>query len=704
VTVSRWESGEVLPALSIRGPLCELFGKRLEEFFPLDHMPANSVSQTGYLSEVTGLKDSLLTPETGQDAFNEGRDDESTAKEIRQLDTEKHYLEVQMKRIEVQRKRVESTIDIANQFINVLDPGCDEVVRSLTIEELLINLPQSDEGDEQEILFPTFQRVREALEAARRGKARIKSRQRIRHASSDIIKTQQAEIPSSDNALKMPNTEASADRLQVRDALSPPLGEHGNVVIAPLPETPRESGLEEPFNNPYYQLTAVRNPQEFVGRIRPIRYLYTALANRQSVSLVGPQLIGKSSLLQCAVHPTMQARFNLDLSRHIFVYLDLREYLHKTSEDFLDTVRQSIITQSRNLAGLDLHAEGSSEDKFSRVLEQIGDQGFFPVLLLDAFDNIIRNKHFDPEFFAFLRAQATIGKVSYVTASVAPLYEVCPRAIADSPFFNIFYNYSLGPLELEEARELITQPAENAGLPFTEEETEWILKIAGRHPFFIQRVSHILFEKKLSSRDSQINEQQIEKLVYESLRSHFQNAWERLSETQRVLLQDEARQKEISHRELPELSESALFRQFVRHVTGTKVFKMAPEELERALDNFDDVRALGETNLRLMNLVSQRLKMDNSRTVAEKGMVIRSILNEAFERLRGLGVRTDSAPEWKYYNFLYYRYFKYHLKNEQIAARLQFTSIRQYYRERSKAIEALLSVLLEMEKAASIDE
>ena len=42
------------------------------------------------------------------------------------------------------------------------------------------------------------------------------------------------------------------------------------------------------------------------------------------------------------------------------------------------------------------------------------------------------NKHFGPEFFAFLRAHATSGKVSYVTASIAPLYEVRHRGIAGS--------------------------------------------------------------------------------------------------------------------------------------------------------------------------------------------------------------------------------------------------------------------------------
>ncbi len=78
---------------------------------------------------------------------------------------------------------------------------------------------------------------------------------------------------------------------------------------------------------------------------------------------------------------------------------------------------------------------------------------------------------------------------------------------------------------------------------------------------------------------------------------------------------------------------------------------------------------------------------------------MREVLNEALERLQGNGIRRDAAPEWRLYNILYYRYFKYHYKNEQIAARLEFSSTRQYFRDRLKAIEALLTILFEMEAA-----
>lgn len=461
--------------------------------------------------------------------------------------------------------------------------------------------------------------------------------------------------------------------------------------------------MENPPPNPYFNLAIILRPGMFFGRTHLLRRFYETVVNRQSISLLGPRHIGKSSFLWCAALPEVQARFPYDLSCHIFVFLDLREYLQKTCEDFFHSVSKEMITQSAKV-GLILQAEGKGEDEFSSILDQIAGQGFFPVLLLDGFDKVTRNEHFGPEFFWFLRAQASVGLVSYVTASIKPLYEVCHRDIVGSPFFNIFYSYTLEALTPEEARALIAAPAERAAMPFTDAEVALVLKLAGRHPFFIQRVCHILYEEKLLHDGGEIDEQYLKNMAFRDLLPRFQSIWEELSETHQILLQDEAQQKGNLQRELPELSESMLFRHFVRKTCEVGLFRMTTDELEAALDKIDDPQALGMTNLRLLKTVSQRLGKDTTLSTTKRGMIIREILNEALEHLRGSGSRTESAPEWKHYNILHYRYFKYGFKNEQIAARLEFTSIRQFYRERNKALELFLNVLLEMEHTVRAHE
>ncbi len=453
--------------------------------------------------------------------------------------------------------------------------------------------------------------------------------------------------------------------------------------------------------NPYFNLSMIRNVEMFFGRKKLLRRFYAALANHQSVSILGKRRIGKSSLLWCAALPEMQARFPFDLSHHIFIFLDLHDFLHKSSEDFFHRVSREIVEQGTKVPGLTLPTEANGADVFSRVLDQVVKRGFFPVLLLDSFDKVTLNEDFGPEFFGFLRAQASRGRISYVTASMKPLYEVCHHGIEGSPFFNIFYKYSLEALTSEEANDLITIPSKKAGVIFTEEEVALVRKLAGQHPFFTQRVCYFLFEEKAQRGNEEIDEVLLESEVYNDLLPHFKDSWAQLTDDEQVHLRNEVRDEGNQQRKLPELSESALFRIFIFDTGQVGQFSISLEELDTALDTISDPKALGNGSLAYMQIVLQRLGKNTPPSTMEKGTVIREVLREAFEHLRAGSIRSDSAPEWQLYNILYYRYFKYHLKNEQIATRLEFTSIRQFYRARTKALEALRNVLLEMERAAT---
>lgn len=452
------------------------------------------------------------------------------------------------------------------------------------------------------------------------------------------------------------------------------------------------------ITNPYYELNAIHDPEKFYGRSNLLGKFFEALAHHQSISIVGLHKIGKSSLLYCACRKEMRRRFQADLSRHIFVHLDLREYLGKTIPDFFHDVCKEILIEGQKIHGLVLHSEGQGADEFSNILDQIADQGYYPVLLLDSFDNITRNSNFGPDFLSFLRAQVSKGRVSYVTATYAPLSELSHKGIIDSPFFNIFYQYTLGPLTNEEALELITVPAQQAHMPFTEEEGAFVRHYAGLHPFFIQRVCYVLFEEKRQPANGNADfEKYVRTQAYRELLPHFTDMWKRLYEKDRLLLEAEAQQKNKSERALPELSESAFFRQFVRNILQVRLFELSEKELEDALDKMNDLAELGETRLQLLKAVAQRLDDDNSPSAIEKGKAIREVLCEAHERMRGTGIQSDTAPDWKLYNVLFYRFFRYHLMNNVISGRLGFTSDRQYYRDRKKAIQILRNILLEME-------
>lgn len=455
--------------------------------------------------------------------------------------------------------------------------------------------------------------------------------------------------------------------------------------------------------NPYYEMSGVHNPEMFVGREELLQRLFSAIVPRQSISVLGSRRVGKSALIQHMHRPEVQQEFasDIELSQHLFVLIDLGEFIYKTNEDFFRKVSKHIIAQLDEKLGPqserpELLDHNRGDDLFETVLEQAMDQGFHTVLLLDGFDNILRNKLFDPDFLKVLRAFAVAGKVSYVTTSVKPLSEICHKALLDSPFFNIFGTYLLGTLTREEAEQLVREPSRLAGCPFTNAEIAWVLSLAGRHPFFIQRVCNFLFEEKVAG-GGMTDLNKVKGQVYDDFLPHFNHIWESLNTTEQdQFLNEGVSAADEQQRQFPELSESDLFRDFVLEKTGKYFFRLNANELEKALQHIDNPVALGTSNLRYLKSVARRLDSSSALTV-EVGRVIREVLKEAWGRLHGEGTRTDIASDWLSYNILYYRYFhRYHWSNQQIALRIGF-STRQYYRERSKAIGELLNVLLEME-------
>jgi hypothetical protein len=452
-------------------------------------------------------------------------------------------------------------------------------------------------------------------------------------------------------------------------------------------------------NNPYQYTTAVRTCEMFFGRIHILRQIYSAIDSKQSVSLVGSRRIGKSSILNCMLLTEIQMRFEFDFSRYIFVYLNMAEFRFSNCRSFFQQVSKQILDEARKvMEDLEMEPEGEQED-FAELLSEIKARRFHLVLLMDSFDNLARNEKFDADFFSFLRSQW--NKVSYVTASREQLSKVCHQQIQDSPFWNIFSQCPVGMLSPEEAFQMVTEPAARVGLPFTEGETHWLLTNAGNHPFFLHSACRILFDQKCAQNVTAVNLRSQEQKVYDSLLDDFEAVWRHLEQKQQEMLKQELQRMVATpsyvSEYLPELSSSKLFQTFIRAHYNLRISELTAEELEDALEKLDDPRELGQTNFCMLTLVSQNFNSDTG--FAQKGTAIHNVLKEAHERMRGGGIRTDTSFDWRLYNILYYRYFRYHLKHEHISARLEFKSTRQYFRERVRAIETLLKELLEMENS-----
>jgi len=444
----------------------------------------------------------------------------------------------------------------------------------------------------------------------------------------------------------------------------------------------------------------ILNPGEFFGRHEALDYLFSEIHAHRCVSVIGTRRIGKSSLLRATCDPTVQERFSplYDLRKILLIFIDLGEFLSKSCDDFFTAVSEQIVQQSAGRLQLVAPADASSDDRFWMLLEQVKHQAFHTVLLFDAFHKITSNTNFDPKFFSFMRAQANHGRVSYITASIMSLDKCCHPYIEGSPFFNIFIPYYLGPLTSDEARDLIIQPATQAELPFAADEIKEILYLAGRHPFFIQRTAYFMFKDRALYHARRLK---FCSEVYRDLLPHFQDIWEHsLEPNQREWLKEESHWKSVAQRRIPELSESMLFRKFVRDTCHLKPVDITVEGLEEVLEHFNNTKKLADSELTNLYLFVARIPNSiNPRTASEKAITLRKILQEARDKLRPEGPQSDTSPEWQFYNILNYRYFMGRMRNDLLAERLSI-SIRQLHRERKLAIEALRDALDKMEGAA----
>lgn len=248
--------------------------------------------------------------------------------------------------------------------------------------------------------------------------------------------------------------------------------------------------------NPYIHRKMIRDPEKFYGRREEVDFVYQSIASSepQSISIIGPRRIGKSSILGCLEHPAMQERFNVSdyFNRSVFIYLDLLTASAITPEKFFATILRKInLIKGFDLIGSDT---AISPDDFEYKIEHLLRNNLDKIIiLLDEFDKITANTQFDEGFFSTFRALCNRLNMALVTASHKPLHELCHSDdVRSSPFFNIFKTRILPLMSEDEAMQMVTYPAGKLGLDM-DGAVDWVMQIAGRHPFYLNMVATYVF-------------------------------------------------------------------------------------------------------------------------------------------------------------------------------------------------------------------
>ena len=282
--------------------------------------------------------------------------------------------------------------------------------------------------------------------------------------------------------------------------------------------------------NPYLNRVMIENPDDFFGRAREVKKIYSRLdaPRPQSISIVGERRVGKSSLLNYIYQRRSRRAHMENHHSSIFVYMDFQQGRDLDVSKFIDILFGMFKYEKHKQ--VTASSKEKSLDALKDEIEHLNNNGKRIVILMDEFESVTTNPNFDMQFFSFLRFLANNYKVAFVTSSYNDLQQMChDKDIADSPFFNIFSNLPLRPFSHEEAVEVVCVPSKREGLPLEPFATE-ILALSGNFPMFIQMACCAVFEYLLEFGEGAPEWGKIAETFKEEATQHYIYIWERMDE------------------------------------------------------------------------------------------------------------------------------------------------------------------------------
>ncbi|HUD38076.1 MAG TPA: ATP-binding protein [Streptosporangiaceae bacterium] len=330
----------------------------------------------------------------------------------------------------------------------------------------------------------------------------------------------------------------------------------------------------QPFRkkpNPYVFGVHVKDHQSFFGRRGELDELLGHLAHGgpQNVLLRAPRRAGKTSLLhmvKAVLEDTdrragvrdwfeVPAGWDANLNATIPVFLNLQgiEDLQKnaTATAFYRAVLGGLRDAGLQGSFCDLLLRGPviTYTQFSRGLREMvtAAGGRRPVMLLDEFD-VLDSLADKGAFYSALRTVvADVQGVNWIAVSALGLYkEVRDYA---SPLFNIFKIVTMGRMDEEAARRLVTSPWEpggslaDASLSIHPDAVYAILEEAGNYPYFIQMLCSEVVDYVNAVQSNHVRLSTVQKVVDRQMVTEggaadltFDYMWQGASPTGRLLM------------------------------------------------------------------------------------------------------------------------------------------------------------------------
>ncbi len=292
------------------------------------------------------------------------------------------------------------------------------------------------------------------------------------------------------------------------------------------------------MNNPYTSRGPVQDARMFYGRCFELSEISAFLRGNQSVSIVGPHEIGKTSLLLHLMRAETKTLLGIG-NEVLFIYVDCRELISNPQNEVLVHLCSEIakaLQYSGQAAEPSLVAAIANPTWFAIevALHKLDLKGNKVVLLLDDFEQLTMNPQLEISFYNALRSLAGRLPIVYLTCSSKPLVELTyvknTRKVLSSPLFNIFAHVTLGLLSEAEARDLIRMPMEAAGKKVNAQLVDFVYHLVGGHPLALQIACFHAWQNY----DDLL---EIELSTKQELEDHFQHYWRELSQAEKDVLQ-----------------------------------------------------------------------------------------------------------------------------------------------------------------------
>lgn len=316
------------------------------------------------------------------------------------------------------------------------------------------------------------------------------------------------------------------------------------------------------MNNPYASRGPLHDAKMFYGRAHDLNEIGSFLRGNQSVSIIGPRKIGKTSLMLHLMRAETMAALRIG-AENLFVYIDCQALSSGRHDEIFVHFCTEIAAALRTYGlgpepTLKAAISKPTWSAFEGALRKLNQRGLRVVLMLDEFEQLTTNPHADVRFYNALRSAAGRLRLAFLTASARPLIELTysdrSQNILSSPFFNIFAPLFLGLLSEAEARNLIRIPMEAAGIVVSSRLEDFIYELVGGHPLALQIACFHAW-------DNPDDLYQIESGTMQELDAHFQYDWHKLSPAERNVLRHPS---EAGLREASDPAIRVIFRNLIR--------------------------------------------------------------------------------------------------------------------------------------------